>query len=138
LEDGVPRNKKLELENIAPGCWRTADRRFAIIREVLPTDPMRVTQDWKIRQSYAIYDLRAYDGPIEYPQFAPRVGMVQTHREIYPWLGKFTGEGSFERGNPDLVKPKAPGGTSIHESFFVAGSCKDVVAAYQLYKVLVG
>lgn len=106
----MARNGKLSLEHYGPGRWKTVDGRFVVLRQLEPINPMLVTSSWKIKNVYSIRDLREYDGPREFPEFAPEVGLVGSYREVYPWLGKFTGEGSFEIGNPDRVEAKTSGG----------------------------
>jgi len=100
------RNRKLELEYVCPGRWKTIDGRFVILKKIAPINPMEVTEKWKIRNEYSIRNMVGYDGPFDFPEFAPEVGVVDVYREVFPWLGKYTGEGSFEVGNPDRVKPK--------------------------------
>lgn len=111
----MARNAKLALEYVRRGVWRTVDGRFFVLKEMVPADPMLVTSQWKIAYRYSIRDFRDYDGPTEYPELAPEVGVVGAYREVYPWLGRFTGEGSFEVGNPGREEAKVPGGKSLRE-----------------------
>jgi hypothetical protein len=102
----MPRNLKLELNNVGPGRWLTSDGRFGVFKRMMPINPWLVTYNWKIKFEYSIHDFRDYNGPREYIELAPEVGRVGVYREVFPWLGKFTGEGSFEFGNPDRVTAK--------------------------------
>lgn len=111
----MARNKKLELEYQSSGKWKTADGRFAIVKRAVADEPWKVTENWKIKYEYSIHDLREYGGPMEFPEFAREIGRVQRQTDVFPWLGKYTGEGSFELGNPDLTKPRT-GGNGVSES----------------------
>lgn len=105
----MARNRNLSLEYVGYGRWKTMDGRFMILRQAVPINPMEITSNWKIATEYSIRDFREYDGPADFPQLAPQVGVVGTYGEVYPWLGKFTGEGSFELGNPNRIRAKVPG-----------------------------
>ena len=116
----MARNKKLELDSDVRGIWWTADKRFAVYRRRKPINPMEATVDFKIKQVYSIHSFEHYDGPREYPQLAPEVGRVESYKEAFPWLGKYTGEGSFEAGNPERTTAKPMGGTrKIEEAWTV-------------------
>lgn len=97
------RNKKLELEYSGPGKWKTSDGRFAVVKRMLADEPWKVTENWKIRFEYSIHNLVGYKGPFEFVELAPEVGRVQAQKDVFPWLGRFTGEGSFELGNPEKM-----------------------------------
>lgn len=112
----MPRNKRLELNHVAPGVWFTTDKRFAVVRRLKPIKPLEVTADFKISKEFSIRSFVGYDGPREYPQLAPEVGVVETFREVFPWLGKYTGEGSFVAGDPGQTKPLAVGERRQNES----------------------
>jgi len=107
----MARNRKLELENIGSGRWQTSDGRFAILRRRVPIDPLGVGEKWKVKSEYSIHDFRDYDGPRNFIELAPEIGRVDSFREAFPWLGQFTGEGSFELGNPERTEAKPVGGS---------------------------
>jgi len=115
----MPRNKKLELDNIAPGKWLTADGRFGVFRRFKAINPMEVTSDFKVGKEYSIHSFEEYNGPREYLELAPEVGRVENYREIFPWLGQHTGEGSFELGDPDRVTAKPMGARRVEEAMIV-------------------
>lgn len=106
----MARNNKLELDSSGIGTWSTADGRFSIVRRSIPINPMEATSDFKIRIEYSIHSFEDYDGPTQYPQLAPEIGRIDTFKEAFPWLGEYTGEGSFELGNPSLLTAKPMGG----------------------------
>lgn len=97
------RNKGLELNNIYPGRWLTTDGRFGIFKRALAVNDPYITEKWKIKLVYSIHDLRDWNGPKEFMELATEIGRVDTYAQIYPWLGQYTGEGSFENGNPEKV-----------------------------------
>ena len=92
------------------GRWMTSDGRFGVFRRVIATTPMEVTGKWKTEMAYSIHDFRGYNGPKEFIELAPEVGRVSSYREAFPWLGEYTGEGSFEVGVPGRAEPKPVGG----------------------------
>jgi hypothetical protein len=112
----MPRNKRLELNNVGSGKWVTSDGRFAVVRRQKPVDVTRLTANWKPETEYSIRSFEDYDGPQQYAELAPEVAVVQTFKEVYPWLGEHTGEGSFERGDPEKKEAKPIGGKRIQEA----------------------
>ena len=117
----MARNKKLELNSVSSGVWFTTDGRFAVVRQRKPINPMLVTNDFKIANEFSIRSFEGYDGPKEYPQLAPEIGKVDVFKEVFPWLGEFTGEGSFVVGDPVHSKPLPLGGRRVQEDFDVRG-----------------
>lgn len=117
----MARNKKLELNSVSSGVWFTTDGRFAVVRRRKPINPMLVTNDFKVANEFSIRSFEAYDGPREYPQLAPEIGKVGAFREVFPWLGEFTSEGSFVAGDPAHGKPLPLGGRRVQEDFDVRG-----------------
>lgn len=107
----MSRNHKLEIEYVAPRKWKTADGRFGVFKMLKPINPMMVTEIWKnkIQYVYSIRDLRLFDMPGNFYELASEIGRVNRFSDIFPWLGKYTGEGSFDRDNVEQVMPK--GGT---------------------------
>ena len=112
----MARNKKLELNNVASGVWFTTDGRFAVVRRRQPINPMEATVDFKITNEFSIRSFEGYDGPRNYPQLAPEVGSVSTFKEVFPWLGEYTGEGSFVVGEPMQAEPLPLGGRRLREA----------------------
>lgn len=105
----MARNKKLELKNVGSGRWLTTDGRFGIMKRPssMRTDwPM---DKWKIEHEYSIHMMDDTGVPPQFFELAPEVGRVKAQKDIFPWLGQFTGEGSFEIGNPGKVVAKVPG-----------------------------
>lgn len=115
----MARNKKLELDSVGIGKWMTSDGRFAVVRRLTAINPMEVSFDlaskkdekiWKkIKLEYSIHSFEDYNGPKEFMELAPEVGRVSSFNQAYPWLGQYTGEGSFEKDNPELITAKTPG-----------------------------
>jgi len=107
----MPRNKRLELEYVSPNKWRTADSRFGIIKLRKPINPMQASVDFKIKYYYSIRDLRDFemleDG---YYILANEIGRVDTYAEVFPWLGKYTGEGSFDTEDVNQITPRKASG----------------------------
>lgn len=118
----MARNKKLELNNVSSGVWFTTDGRFAVVRRRQPINPMEATVDFKITNEFSIRSFEGYDGPREYPQLAPEVGSVGTFREVFPWLGEYTGEGSFVVGDPGQSAPLPVGGRRLGEALAIRGA----------------
>ena len=109
----MARNKKLELNNVAPGRWVTSDGRFAVLKIAKPINPMLVTDQWKIAYEFSIRSFEGYDGLRGFPELAPEIGRVDVYRKVFPWLGQYTGEGSFDVGNPEQMEAKPLGGSRI-------------------------
>jgi hypothetical protein len=42
----------------------------------------------------------------EYMQIAPEIGRVESFKEVFPWLGRHTGEGSFDTEDIERTKPR--------------------------------
>jgi hypothetical protein len=105
----MARNRKLELNNVGSGRWETADGRFGILQRLMPINPMEVTSDFKINKEYSIHSFEDYKGPRSFIELAPEIGRVSVYREVFPWLGAYTGEGSFVLGHPELMEPKPMG-----------------------------
>lgn len=103
----MPRNHRLEIEYVAPRKWRTADGRFGVFKMLKPINPMMVTEIWKnkIKYIYSIRDLRSFDIENFY-ELAPEIGRVDKFSDVFPWLGRYTGEGSFDRDNVEQTLPK--------------------------------
>jgi hypothetical protein len=105
----------------------TTDGRFGVFKRSVPIDPMVVTEKWKIGTEYSIHDFRDYAGPKEFIELAPEVGRVKAYKEVFPWLGVFTGEGSFELGNLGRREPKSMG-KKVQEvkDFLAVVLCEDI------------
>lgn len=112
----MARNKRLELTYVGLGKWFTSDGRFAVLKQMRPIDPMLATMRWKIQYVYSIRSFVDYNGPREWPELAPEIGRVGVYKDVFPWLGKYTGEGSFEMGNPERIEAKPMGGNRIQEA----------------------
>lgn len=106
----MARNKNLELDNVGSGRWLTADGRFGVFRRVKAINPMEATFNFKIKKEYSIHSFVDYDGPKEWIQLAPEIGRVDTFGQVYPFLGEYTEEGSFEKGEPAVAQAKPLGG----------------------------
>jgi len=117
----MARNRKLELDSVGIGRWMTADGRFGVLKRRRPINPMEATSDFKIQVEYSIHSFEEYDGPREFLELAPEVGRVQVFREVFPWLGEYTGEGSFEKGDPQLTAAKPMGGSPKTEGTRLRG-----------------
>lgn len=107
----MARNSKLELDGVAPGKWMTSDGRFAVLKRNIPINPMEATADFKIQIEYSIHSFEDYNGPKQFIELAPEIGRIQSFKEAFPWLGQYTGEGSFEKGDPGRVTAKPMGGS---------------------------
>ena len=104
----MPRNKKLELENISPRKWKTVDGRFGVVKLLKPINPYLVTevQKRKIEYVYSIRDLRSFDMPGTFYELAPELGKVDKFAGVFSWLGRYTGEGSFDTEDVERETPK--------------------------------
>jgi len=107
----MARNSKLELDAVGLGRWMTADGRFGVFKRNKAINPMEATVDFKIKPEYSIHSFEDYNGPKQFIELAPEVGRVDTFNQVFPWIGQYTGEGSFEKGVPDRVTAKPMGGS---------------------------
>ncbi len=103
----MPRNNKLELDNVSPRKWITADGRFGVVQMRRPMKKFYTTEVFskKVEYVYSIRDLSTFDGPENFYELAPEIGQVETFGEVFPWLGRYTGEGSFDTNDPARYKP---------------------------------
>ena len=97
------RNKALELNNIGTGKWITTDKRFGVVMRKYPINAMTPSFNFKIKRVYEIKSFEDYNGPREFPELAPTIGRVDVYRKVFPWLGVYTGEGSFKKGDPAVT-----------------------------------
>ena len=105
----MPRNNKLELENVGPRKWITADGRFGVVQMLKPIPPGYYTTEVykrKVEYVYTIRDLAEFDGPENFYELAPEIGRVDKFSQVFPWLGKYTGEGSFDTEDVEKTTPK--------------------------------
>ena len=105
--DCMARNRKLELNSIGRGRWMTSDRRFGVVRTKIPIEQMDASGDWQINYRYSIRDLNGESFLVEYMELAKEIGNLERFKDVFPWLGRYTGEGSFDTDDPERSVPKS-------------------------------
>ena len=113
----MPRNSKLELENVNQRKWKTVDGRFGVVQMLKPIPPGYTVEVYKrkVEYVYSIRNLDSFDGPENFYELAPEIGRVDKFNRIFPWLGQYTGEGSFDTEDVERSTPKTGNARGVSE-----------------------